>query len=77
MGPSSYTFKSLNHDHAVTADDHHANFISLVPVDLNGVIEHKVHKLIETSKNSNDDTVGVELDVELPVHILLQIRRLS
>jgi hypothetical protein len=41
---------------------HHADFISLVAIYLNSVVEHKIHELVETPQNTYHNSVGIELD---------------
>jgi len=66
----------LDHDNTVSPDNHHSNISLVVPIDLNSVIHHQIHELVKPSKCANNNTVCIQLDLKLLVHVLLEIRRL-
>eukprot|EP00244_Chara_vulgaris_P003564 TRINITY_DN1662_c0_g1_i2.p1 TRINITY_DN1662_c0_g1~~TRINITY_DN1662_c0_g1_i2.p1 ORF type:complete len:102 (+),score=13.38 TRINITY_DN1662_c0_g1_i2:609-914(+) len=69
--------QSFYHYDAVTAYNHHTDIIPLIANNLHGAINDKIHELVEAPEDTNHRPIGIKFDVQLLVHVLLQIRGLS
>lgn len=73
--PLSYSLQGLQHDDAVSPDDHHADGVLLSSgAHLQTVIHHQVHEGVEPSQDALYVSASVQLQGKLLVHELLQLR---
>eukprot|EP00262_Sarcandra_glabra_P010009 TRINITY_DN24866_c0_g1_i1.p1 TRINITY_DN24866_c0_g1~~TRINITY_DN24866_c0_g1_i1.p1 ORF type:complete len:111 (+),score=10.86 TRINITY_DN24866_c0_g1_i1:273-605(+) len=70
-------FKSFDHNYTVSPDNHHPYIIFLIAIELQRVVNHQIHKLVEATKGADHNPVCIQLYLKLLVHVLLQIGRLT
>merc|ERR1712062_401235 len=68
----------LQHNNTVSSDDNHSDLVLLSLLrELDGIVQHKIHKRIKSAQSSLNISAAVDSQVDSLVHEFLQLWRMG